>query len=94
MPEVPSRTVKEAPLIVLDGGFGLFRGFEISGGKKIRSAVKTKENGRTIVTVTFYDGNVYILNCIKNSGNISDIKEYWNNVPLYDYGEDDNNGGS
>jgi hypothetical protein len=93
MPEVPSRAVKEAPLKVLGGGYGSFTGLELSGGKKIRSAVRTKENGRTIVTVTFYDGNVYILNCIKNSGNISDIKEYWNGTPLYNYGGG-NSGGS
>ena len=74
----------EAPLIVLDGGFASFRGLELSGGKKISSAVKTVSAGRTNVIITFADGNIYKFSCIKNGGNISDVREYWNDEPIYE----------
>ena len=81
------RVLRKAPLKVLNGGYGSFTGLELSGGKEILSAVKTKENGRTIITVTFADWNVYKFSCIKNGDNISDIREYWNNEPIFEYEE-------
>ena len=74
----------EAPLNVLDGGFASFRGLELSGGKKIYSAVKTTSAGRTNIIITFADGNIYKFSCIKNGDSLSDIKEYWNNEPIYE----------
>jgi predicted HAD superfamily phosphohydrolase len=73
-----------APLRVLDGGFASFRGLELSGGKKITSAVKAVTSGRTNVIITFADGNVYKFSCIKNGDNISDVREYWNDEPIYE----------
>lgn len=73
-----------APLRVLDGGYGSFRGLELSGGKKITSAVKTVTSGRTNVIITFTDGNIYKFSCIKNGDSLSDIKEYWNDEPIYE----------
>lgn len=72
------RILKNSPLNVLDGGFASFGGVEFSGGKKISSAAKSVSGGRTAVTITFADGNIYRLDCIKNGDNISDIREYWN----------------
>lgn len=77
-----------APLKVLDGGYASFRGLELSGGKKIYSVEKSVANGRTNVIVTFADGNVYKFSCIKNGNSISDIKEYWNDEPIFEYEEE------
>ena len=82
------RVLQKAPLKVLDGGYGSFTGLELSGGKEILSAVKTVSDGRTSVTVSFEDGNIYIFDCIKISGeniptSLTDIKEYWNGQPIY-----------
>lgn len=76
----------EAPLNVLDGGFASFRGLELSGGKQIASAVKSTSAGRTNIIITFTDGNIYKFSCVKNGDNISDVREYWNNEPIYDDG--------
>lgn len=74
----------DAPLKVLDGGYGSFRGLELSGGKKITSAVKTVTSGRTNIIITFADRNVYKFSCIKSGDSISDVKEYWNNELIYE----------
>ena len=84
---------KKYGYIFRKGGLLIFEGVQMDG-KQLKSAVRTDESGRTAVTITFDDDSEYKFDCIKNGKNISDVKEYWNNVPLYDYGEDDNNGSS
>ena len=71
----------------LDGGYGIMRGLEIGGGKKLSSFAHTTANGREIVTITYADGNVYVFDCIKNGDTLSDIREYWNGVSIYGGGQ-------
>lgn len=77
-----------APLKVLDGGYASFRGLELSGGKQITSAVKTTSAGRTNIIITFADGNEYKFSCIKNGDSLSDVREYWNDEPIFEYEEE------
>ena len=87
------KILRKSPLTVMDGGFASFSNVELSGGKKIVSAVKTVSDGRTSVTVSFEDGNIYIFDCIKISGeniptSLTDIKEYWNGLLLHNEEEE------
>ncbi len=80
------RVLTHSDMNVLDNGYASFADVEFGGGKKLYTAAKTENNGRTVVTVTFADGNIYKFDCIKNGANISDVKEYWNGEPIYEEG--------
>ena len=69
-----------------NGGLLIFGGIQLDG-KQITSAVKTVTSGRTNIIITFADGNEYKFSCIKNGDNISDVREYWNNEPIFEYEE-------
>ena len=70
-----------------NGGLLIFAGIQLDG-KQIYSAVKSTSAGRTNIIITFADGNIYKFSCIKNGDSLSDIKEYWNNEPIYEEEEE------
>ena len=82
------RILKDSTLKVLDGGYGMFPGLELSGGKKITSVTDTEVNGHDVVTVNLEDGNTYKLSCVVSTENgtvsLTDISEYWNDVPIFE----------
>ena len=69
------------------GGVLTFDGIQLDG-KQIFSAVKSTSAGRTNIIITFADGNIYKFSCIKNGDSLSDIKEYWNDEPIYEEEEE------
>lgn len=79
---------RNAPLEMLDGGFAVFRGAELCGGKPKNTVTAEISGGHLTVVSEFSDGNSRSFECdfeLAGSGDsarLYDMTEYINGVPL------------